>query len=309
VLSKQFSVVLGKISDVFFPDQTLFGNSYHYYFANFNLNKNPMTTNFYNPTAWAGVAVWTPAQWLVIGGGVLDPNSQANNFATDAFDRVNLYLTAVASYKIAGLPGQFSPALNWSNKPKIDFTAPFGPLTSLPQVTQAVGVLAGSGMTANLPINFKGESWFAIANVSQYLFVKDSSETVTQKLKSGQPINGIGVFARAGYAPPDTNTVTIDASVALFAHGLLDARPYDSFGAGFFWNQFSGDLKNDIATLTLGTANLKNESGLEVFYDFAITPAIRFIPSYQHIWFPLAAQVAANQNSADVFLARVNLAF
>jgi hypothetical protein len=55
--------------------------------------------------------------------------------------------------------------------------------------------------------------------------------------------------------------------------------------------------------------NLKNESGVEVFYDFAITPAIRFIPSYQHIWFPLAAQVATNQNNADVFLARLNLAF
>jgi porin len=68
-------------------------------------------------------------------------------------------------------------------------------------------------------------------------------------------------------------------------------------------------LKNDIATLTLGMINLKNESGVEVFYDFAITPAIRFIPSYQHIWFPLAAQVATNQNNADVFLARLNLAF
>jgi carbohydrate-selective porin OprB len=309
VLTKQFSVVLGKISDVFIPDQTLFGNSYKYYFANFNFNKNPMTTNFYNPTAWAGLAVWTPAQWLVIGAGVLDPNSQANNFATDAFDRVNVYATAVASYQIAGLPGQFSPAVNWSNKPKIDLTAPFGSLTSLAQVTQAVGVLAGSGMTANLPINFKGESWFAIGNVSQYLFVKDNSETIAQKLKSGQPINGFGIFARAGFAPEDTNPVTVDASVGLFAHGLFDARPYDSFGVAYYWDQFSGDLKNDIATLTLGMINLKNESGVEVFYDFAITPAIRFIPSYQHIWFPLAAQVATNQNNADVFLARLNLAF
>ena len=308
-LSKQFSVVLGKISDVFIPDQTLFGNSYKYYFANFNFNKNPMTTNFYNPTAWAALGVWTPAKWLAIGGGVLDPNSQADNFAKDAFDRVNLYLTAVASYNIAGLPGQFSPAFNWSNKPKIDFAAPFGSLTSLAQVTQAVGVLVGSGMTANLPINFNGESWFAIANVSQYLFVKDDAETVAQKLKSGQPINGVGIFARAGYAPQDTNTVTVDASVALFAHGLFDARPYDSFGVGFYWNQFSADLKNDITTLTLGTTNLKNESGVEVFYDFAITPAIRFIPSYQHIWNPLAAEVISNQNKADIFLARLTVAF
>ena len=42
VLSKQFSIVLGKISDVFIPDQTLFGDSYKFYFANFNLNKNPI---------------------------------------------------------------------------------------------------------------------------------------------------------------------------------------------------------------------------------------------------------------------------
>lgn len=158
-LTKQFSVLLGKISDVFIPDQTLFGDSYKFYFANFNLNKNPMTTNFYHPTAWAALGIWTPAQWLAIVGGVLDPNTQANNFATDAYDKVNLYLQAVASYNVAGLPGQFSPAFNWSNKPKIDLVAPFGTLSSLAQVTQAVGVLVGSGMTSGLPINYNSESW------------------------------------------------------------------------------------------------------------------------------------------------------
>jgi porin len=151
-------------------------------------------------------------------------------------------------------------------------------------------------MTSGLPINYNGESWFAIANLSQYLFVKDDPETVAQKLKSGQPINGIGVLAKAGYAPQDSNNVTLDASVVLFAHGLFDARSYDSFGVGYYWNQISGDLKNDITMLTLGMANVRNESGVEVFYNFAITPAIRLIPSYQHIWHPLAAEVANNQN-------------
>jgi len=114
-LSKTTSVVLGKISDVFIPDQTLFGDSYKYFFANFNLNKNPMTTNFYHPVALAALGVWAPMKGLVIGGGVLDPNSNANNFATDAFASVNLYGTAIASYSIGGLPGQFSPSFNWSN--------------------------------------------------------------------------------------------------------------------------------------------------------------------------------------------------
>jgi hypothetical protein len=310
VITKQFSVVLGKISDVFIPDETLFGNSYKYYFANFNFNKNPQTTNFYNPTAWGALGVLAPAPWLVLAGGVLDPNSSSDNFTTDAFDRVNLYATAVASYNVAGLPGQFSPAFNWSNKPKIDLTTPFGTLTSLAQVTQAVGVLLGTGATTTgLPINYNSQSWFAIANLSQYLYVKEDGKTIAEKLKSGQPINGIGVFFRAGYAPQDTNTITRDASVALVAHGLLDARQYDSFGVAYYYNVFSGDIKNDIAMLTAGMASARNESGMEVFYDFAITPAIRVIPSYQHIWNPLVAEVATNQRKADVFITRLTVAW
>ena len=84
-ITPQFDVILGRISDVFIPDQTLFGDSYKFYFANFNFNQNPMTTNFYNPTAWAALAVYTPTKWLAIGGGVLDPNTQADNFANNAF--------------------------------------------------------------------------------------------------------------------------------------------------------------------------------------------------------------------------------
>jgi hypothetical protein len=98
-LSKKTSVVLGKISDIFIPDQTLFGDSYKYFFDNFNFNKNPMTTNFYRPVGLAALGVWAPMKGLVFGGGLLDPNSKANNFATDAFDSVNLYGTAIAGFR------------------------------------------------------------------------------------------------------------------------------------------------------------------------------------------------------------------
>ncbi len=119
-----------------------------------------------------------------------------------------------------------------------------------------------------------------IANVSQYLFVVDDPATIVQKLKSGQTVRGIGVFARVGYAPQGTNPITRDASVALFASGLFR-----------------------------GKATVNDESGFEIFYDFAITPAVRLIPGYQHIWHPLAAQVAKNQNHADFFLARFTVAW
>jgi hypothetical protein len=67
---------------------------------------------------------------------------------------------------------------------------------------------------------------------------------------------------------------------------------------GYYCNAFSNDLKGDITQLTAGTSNVKDEQGMEIFYDYAITPAVRPIPSYQHIWEPLTAQVATKQSEA-----------
>jgi hypothetical protein len=47
--------------------------------------------------------------------------------------------------------------------------------------------------------------------------------------------------------------------------------------------------------------------GGELFYNFAVTPAIRLSPSYQQIWDPVLAQVDTRQKSADVFLARLTI--
>jgi porin len=305
-LTPKFTVVLGKVNVLNLADPTFFGNSYKYYFANLNFNKNPMALNFYNSTSLAAVGVWAPSKLLTLGAGVFDPNSQANNFATKAFDRVNIYGFGIFSYKIGGLPGQSWAQFNWTNKPKIDLEAPFGQLPSGAN-SEAVGVLLGVLPPQVVPVNYKSTSWVTIGNFAQYLFVKDPFGAIAEKLGSGQPLRGIGVFGRVGYAPEETNPITRDVSVALIANGLSDGRPNDSFGLGIYHNGISQPLKDDIGRLTGATATPKNEDGLEVFYDFAITPAIRVIPSYQHIWNPLTATVVKNERGADVFLVRLSL--
>ena len=80
-------------------------------------------------------------------------------------------------------------------------------------------------------------------------------------------------------------------------------------GVGFYYNKFSSDLKNDIIELTAGTAKLSDESGVEVFYDLALTPAVKLIPSYQHIPNPFSAQVVTDQDHADIFLTRLTVAW
>ena len=267
-----------------------------------------MALNFYNSTTLVALGVWTPTDWLTIASGVLDPNSQANNLASGAFNRVNIYATSIFSYKVGDLPGQSWAQFNWTNKTKIDLGSPFRGLPQA-QIPQAVGGLLGSTSTEGLPINNKPDSWATIANFSQYLYVKDDPENIAGKLKSGQPLRGIGAFGRLGYAPEVTNTITRDTSIALFAHGLFDCRAFDSFGVGFYYNAISGKLKDNIERLTAGTSTVNDEKGIEVFYDFAITPAIRLIPSYQHIWDPLITQVFTNRRQASVFLARATVAF
>ena len=63
-LTPKFAVIMGKVNVLTHADQTFFGNSYKYDFANLNFNKNPMALNFYNTTSWAGIGVWTPSKWL-----------------------------------------------------------------------------------------------------------------------------------------------------------------------------------------------------------------------------------------------------
>jgi porin len=174
-----------------------FGDSYKYYFANFNFNLNPITTAFYNPDAFTALGVWTPAKSLALVGGVIDPFTQANNFDTHVFERANLYAATLLSYQVQDLPGKFFPQHSWSNRAQIDRRDPFG-ILSPASAPNAVGALLGASPTAGLPVNYRTGSWFSIANLSQYLFVKDDPATIDEKLKNGQPLRGFGVFSGSG---------------------------------------------------------------------------------------------------------------
>lgn len=307
-LSKKTFVILGKISDVFFPDQTLFGSNYKYSFANFNFDKNPMTTHFYGPVALAALGALAPTHKLLLAGGVLDPNGNANTAGRYMFRHVNIYATAIYTSAIHGKPSQLTPAFNWSNKPKIDNENPFQSVTPA-QAPLAIASLLDGAVPVGIPTNYKSTSYFAIMNGSQYLMVKEEAEAVPGKMRSGQPLRGIGVNGRLGYAPAESNIINRQANGVLFMRGLMDSRPNDTCGVGYYYNNISNPLKRDISLLSAGTANVKDEQGTEVFYDFALTPAIRIIPSYQHIWNPVVAKVSEHQDHADVFLLRLTLAW
>jgi porin len=71
-----------------------------------------------------------------------------------------------------------------------NFTDPFGTLTAA-QIPQAVGNLLGVAPGKGLIVNEKDDSWFFIANFSQYLFLTDYPASVPEKLKTGQVLSCI----------------------------------------------------------------------------------------------------------------------
>src|SRR5262249_22466909 len=151
-----------------------------------------------NTTTLSAIGAWTPTQWLTIAGGVHDPHTEPNTLASNAFHNgdVNLYLEGIFTYTLGNLPAQISPAFNWSNEPKLDLESPFGQL-SAEQIPQAVNVLLGNDSPDGLPANFKKRSHFVISNFSQYLLVKEEDPAdVTEKLRTGQTLRGVGVFGR-----------------------------------------------------------------------------------------------------------------
>ncbi len=74
------------------------------------------------------------------------------------------------------------------------------------------------------------------------------------------------------------------ANVEVF--GLNEARPHDRMGVGVFWN----GLSNNFTDLVSPVVNLRNTWGVEVYYNYELTP-----------WAHLSAdlQFAQNENQGD----------
>ena len=155
---------------------------------------------------------------------MLDPYTQPTSLDDDAFRRADLYAAAVASYQIQGLPGRFFPQLSWSNLPEIDLGDPFGAL-SPGLVKDAVGALVGASSTAGLPVNHRDSTRFLISpNWSQYLLVKDDPATIDEKLKTGQALRGVGIFARASWGPGAGTSMATGSQRGFVREGLMDQQ-------------------------------------------------------------------------------------
>ena len=164
-----------------------------------------------------------------------------------------------------------------------------------PLISSANGPLQGA---------YRAGVWYDPQKKTQYSGGSDKRNDVGFYISADQMVynenndqdgQGLGLFARYGYAHSDVNPITNFWSIGAQYQGLIPGRDNDVLGAGIA----SGKLVQDAGFTE------HNETAAEVYYNSQITPWLHITQSAQYICTPGDSAEA----SALAFALRVQLTF
>jgi porin len=112
-------------------------------------------------------------------------------------------------------------------------------------------------------------SWCLYWNFDQCVVVDPADQT-----------RGWGPFGRAGIADASTSPIDAFLSFGVGGNVLGRMRRNDSFGIGWYWASASPQI-GTLITAQFGP--IGNGQGIECFYNYAVTPAIRITPDVQYV--------------------------
>lgn len=184
---------------------------------------------------------------------VLNPTetTKSSGFDTLFAEGVTLATELRVPVTFFGLPGHQLIGGSWSSREY--FALDQDPRFLLPSV----------------PTARESGSWSVYWNCDQYLQVYSDS-----------PTRGWGVFARAGIADKSTNPLASFFSFGIGGDSPLSCREGDSFGVGWYYARTSSDIA---PFLQLATGPLGDGQGIELYYNFAVTPWFHLTPDVQVI--------------------------
>ena len=134
--------------------------------------------------------------------------------------------------------------------------------------------IRGGSINQGFDFGTEDDSWIVGGSVWQYLSVKDTVKGPLNLTNRVPDLRGWGVFGRLYFADEDTNPWKTSVAFGAGGKGIFDSRPEDLFGVGYYYNDQSDTLFKD---------RIDDGQGAEVFYNFAITPSIRFSTNLQWI--------------------------
>jgi porin len=258
--SHYFGVVLGKL-DTTSGDANEFAHGKgDIQFMNLAFNINPallLTTP--NSVLGAGVIILPTKDpnEAIIKIMAVDANGKANRSGFDtAFEGNNTYaIEGRLRTNFFGMTGHQLAGALYSTKE----------FASLEQ--DSLLLLKGIVRNGKLDTEKEDDSWAVYYNFDQYLY----------EPKKGQ---GIGLFGRFAASDGDANPVHYFYSIGIGGKGIVPGRALDSFGLGYYYMDISHPK---LTGIFIDKEFLRDEYGVEAYYNFAITPWMKLTPDIQFI--------------------------
>jgi porin len=253
-LCNYFGVTLGKL-DTSSGDANEFAHGKgdkQFFNLAFNINPVALLTTP-SSTLGAGVIILPTKDphAAIITLLAIDSNGKANRSGFDtAFEGNNTYaIEGRVRTDFFGLTGHQLVGATYSSK---DFSS----------LDQSLRFIIENGN-----ISKEDNSWSFYYNFDQYLYEPGKGQ-------------GIGIFGRFGASDGDANPVHYFYSLGVGGKGVIPGRKLDEFGIGYYYM----DISNPKFTGPLaGRDFLRDEYGLEAYYNIAITPWMKLTPDIQVI--------------------------
>ena len=256
-LPGNLGLVLGRVNGANFIDRNRFANDPRNQFLNLSLSNNPLLGEFLSFSTYAGLLSVPVTEGLKTNFAIWDPNAVPDDYpgGTDGFfDEVGAGVEVDFSWTLGnGLDGAFRPAFLYSS----------ADITDLDNQSLVLDLITGQ------QLDEVDDTYLFHFNAEQYFWKPDTPTTAAKPVRTADydfQERGAGVFVRGGYVPDDRSIFDLFLSGGVGGRGVFESRPYDRFGVGFYWLR-EGDEFDDLPGRLL-----QDETGIEAFYNFAVTP-------------------------------------
>jgi porin len=262
MLSTKFGLLAGKLDLFGDGDMNEFATGRgRTQFMNWSLNYG--TANLIVPASTIGVAmVILPNERLNIVTMLTSATEcVSSNCFKDLDDKGGASITSVGyQYQVGGLPGGVTGNFIYL------FDKDFEELDGILPIPPPPGFK---------PSPDKDHSWVAGGTFWQYISTREVHEGPLNLMNRKQDLAGWGIFGRLTFADPDTNPWKTSVALGLGARGMIDGRPDDEFGVGYFYNKLSNVENNK--------ADPDDGQGVEGYYNVAVLPSLRLSLNLQWI--------------------------
>ena len=252
VLSEQLAVVIGKL-DTLDADLNEFASGRgksQFMNANFLFNS---ALALRLPYSTLGAAVrWLPTSNITVNASIINSTDSSTDTGFEDFgDGQTVSVETDFQYRLRELPGGMN----------------VGGLYSFNQDFNQIGGRLIFQPGQQLAVEQEDDTWALYWSGWQYLFVEDPSDRPLNLANGVPDREGVGVFARFGFADQDTNPIEWSGSFGVGGRGIIPSRDDDVFGAGYYYTHFQETRFGGL----LGVDD--HGQGFETFYNAALTPA------------------------------------